>query len=551
MTRYYALIFLLGLQLSGCAYYFGNRWENRILTAEKGAEAPQERSMAQGPQIPGEEANPRHTLVDFFANKDLGEWGLHNKVDPPRVILAKLSRRQDIQEVNDWLMAKKPWGHAGSTWAGNKNGDYDFTMIGLAAVLMRFGPDTTLLYPQTAEHLARNLLLPPKNKPHTWTPRMLKGMKDTENHILMTNISAYFREVWLNMAYQEENEDKISEIEQFLQQYLNKMGRTGFFEFNADPYCGYTLTTLVILEEFAASDRLRQQTRLVLDQANWQLALGSLGLRRYPPFRRRRERASRPELDAHPHAAMMRAWMLKAEGLDVTTEAIPHARHQALIAHLGSYIPPFKVMAWIRETPREFAAAMGHGYHSSPEIYSGGPGWLLSAGGVERQKVDQLAARPTVLFLNDGATDLNQCFYLSSPNDPKTWNHTGVHERFAVTPGFLHVPDQYKPEVEAFGWEIYRPWKERNFRIAATTGPAFALLAVFPDWEGSGEALARALGNANPRDSLKSTFQFPEGKKYLYDLKARHDQWVITQINEYPANRKIDLWPRLELYYPK
>ena len=86
--------------------------------------------------------------------------------------------------------------------------------------------------------------------------------------------------------------------------------------------------------------------------------------------------------------------------------------------------------------------------------------------------------------------------------------------------------------------------------VQTTTGPEVALMAVFPDWKGSGEGLAKALANANPREKLPHRFHFPKGKVYEYDLTAPRDKWVITKINEYPANRQFDLWPRLELHFP-
>ncbi len=87
---------------------------------------------------------------------------------------------------------------------------------------------------------------------------------------------------------------------------------------------------------------------------------------------------------------------------------------------------------------------MGHGLQSTPEIYSGGHDYLISAGGVQRGKASQLVAHPTVLFLPDKVMHLDSCFYLPGNGEMKNWNNTGVCDYFACGPQPVHIHDMYK-----------------------------------------------------------------------------------------------------------
>ena len=58
-------------------------------------------------------------MISFWAEKDLPAWDIHGaKVDAPRILMAKLIKGVDVEQVNDYLLnvANKPWSESGSTW---------------------------------------------------------------------------------------------------------------------------------------------------------------------------------------------------------------------------------------------------------------------------------------------------------------------------------------------------------------------------------------------------------------------------------------------------
>ena len=199
-------------------------------------------------------------------------------------------------------MEAEPVGRSGTSSFTNKKGDYDFTEIILCSLLYMFGDQPELLYPETRDHLLNHLMIDVGNKSRTRAPRTLGIVGETENHVLMTETSRYLKNQWIfthgNPDPQYDNNR--NGLETFLSNYLEEMAKTGFFEFNSDPYMGYTLTALLTLHAWADSDLLKKQTINILHEANFKYLLSSYNFRRYPPFRRRMEKAQNPELDKHP-----------------------------------------------------------------------------------------------------------------------------------------------------------------------------------------------------------------------------------------------------------
>ena len=75
---------------------------------------------------------------------------------------------------------------------------------------------------------------------------------------------------------------------------------------------------------------------------------------------------------------------------------------------LLSYQLPDQIVDWVKNKPLQYFIQMGHGAKASPEIYSGGPGFLISAGGVYQGKRSLIVARPITLLIGDDAQNLNE-----------------------------------------------------------------------------------------------------------------------------------------------
>ena len=92
--------------------------------------------------------------------------------------------------------------------------------------------------------------------------------------------------------------------------------------------------------------------------------------------------------------------------------ALTGRHHVALWACWAPYRLPDETARWVLEKPGDYFVRMGHGPGGSPEVYSGGPGYLISGGGVNRGKASLLVARPITLILDDGAKDLSEVLHL-------------------------------------------------------------------------------------------------------------------------------------------
>ena len=271
----------------------------------------------------------------------------------------------------------------------------------------------------------------------------------------MTEGSRYLKNRWLQLHGNSDPkyDNESNGLETFLLEHLGHMEKAGFHEYNSRPYIGYTLTALLNLQSFAGPKVSAAATR-ILDRANWEYALGSFGNRRFPPFRRQPRRSVDTDLDGDYHSAMIRTWM-SLQSSEPAVTSLLSGDHQALWVPFTSYRLPDTTVAWIERKPHEYYVRMGHGHDGSPEIYSGAPGFLISAGGVARDRFNQAVARPTTLMLNDGSDDLSQLLQLSgTAEDFREWNNTGVYERFAVAQQ-VSVPPQWQAAEVDGGWSLF------------------------------------------------------------------------------------------------
>jgi len=221
------------------------------------------------------ESTSRGSIPDFVAAAKSGA---------ARTAIAKLHEGVDVQEVNAWLQAARPERNIGSTWSLHW-GDHDFTMVGMTTLLYLFGDQPDLLYPETIEALFEHILIVEGGDPLYTVPRSMGLVIDTENHHLMTEGSRYLKNQWLMEHGQggPEHDNRTNGLEQWLIEYCHEMRDMGCWEYNSNPYVGYTLHGLSNLEAFAASEELSRAARHVLDLMNYRYVLGSQGLRRAPP----------------------------------------------------------------------------------------------------------------------------------------------------------------------------------------------------------------------------------------------------------------------------
>ena len=477
-----------------------------------------------------------------YAEQPLLNFAKKGKGGGARSLLGRLLLRRELAEANAYILAAQPWGVTGTSGWQNPKGDYDFESTVFTTILWLFGEDAATLTPAAREHLLQVLLTEDGNTYRATAPHTFGLFEETENHLLMTEGSRYLKNRWLQThGNASPRYDNVANgLEDKLLALIAAMRTAGFHEFNSQPYIGYTMLGLLNLEAFA-SDRLRASARDLLDAMNWSYALGSYQLRHFPPMRRRIEYAGMTSLTAGYQTAYMTAWLSYAKSpVDLPKLAGGGATH-ALIGACLPYRPPDAVVRLIFDKAPGYFVQLGHGAEACPEVYSAGPGYLLSAGGVQRGKGSVIVARPITLLLDDGATDLAQVFHLAGPGkDFRQWNNTGVHENFACAAGPVHVPARYTA-VQAMGpWRIFTVGPGRLLAVYST--PELGLLAIFPD-TAPAELLASIL-RANPAEpALQHEFVFPDGRKLAYDLLSQPNQWVMVSAAGKSLDRDFDRWP--------
>jgi hypothetical protein len=277
---------------------------------------------------------------------------------------------------------------------------------------------------------------------------------------------------------------------------------------------------------------------------NWNYALGSNRLHHFPPFRRRFEYAGMTSLTAGYQTAYMTAWLSFAPTpLELPGLAKGGETH-AIIGACLPYRPPDAVVRMLFDKSAGYFVKIGHGLEACPEIFSAGPGYVLSAGGVSRGERSVIVARPITLLLDDAAEELKDVIHLAGPGENfRQWNNTGVAENFACAAGPVQVPARFVATETKGAWRVFALGHGAVAAIYST--PGLGLIAMARDTTPAD--FLQALVTANPDEaSLAHEFVFPAGRKLTYDLKSPSNRWVMISDAGKNLDREFGRWPLLD-----
>jgi hypothetical protein len=443
--------------------------------------------------------------------------------------------------MNEYLLKQKATGTGGSRWLLNPKGGYDFNAMAFTPLLFLFDDKPELLYPGTKKHLAENILTIEgagfsRNVPYL-------PLQDSENHVLMTESSRYLKNQWLwkNGNNSPEYDNRNNGVEAGLKEYLEEIVTNGVYEFNSDPYLGYTYSSLLNLNAFATGG-VKDLATKILDMINWQYALNSYKFKHFPPYRRLFKDNFSKEIVSDYHSVMLMVWAGFYN--DSLKTDILQGKHVALWAAMLPYRPADKVMEWTLNKPNGYFIKMGHGYNSCPEICSGDKSYLLSAGGSNLGGRSMIMSKPTVLFQDDDARALKEIFHAYGPGeDFINWNNTGVYEDFSCTKGMVHIPVGKKAVLSSEEWQIFNITEGIFLAVYSQKELGIMVIVRAPT---AREGLEAIVMN-NPDIKLYPTqFKHPNGNFIEYDLDSPKDTWVIKRVNEKDVNRKFDRWPFFE-----
>ena len=487
------------------------------------------------------------SVVGDWAEMPMADWENDGKTTAPRILLARLYAQKYIPETNKVIQSLVPRGVTGSQWLLNPQGDYDFTLTTLTTILFLFGDNPDLLYPETKDHLVHVLLTESGSKFRKHVPHSLGLFIDTENHILMTEGSRYLKNQWLNAhgnsSAQFDNAQNGMELR--LHNFLCGLTSMGLYEFNSLPYIGYTIAALLNLEAFG-SEQIRSDARQVLDYMNWCYALGSLELNHFPPMRRRYEKAGIRDFASNYHTAFMTTWLhFLPDTFPIPSRDLVPAH--TLVASCMPYRPADDAVKWQFNKGNGYFVQFGHGPGATPELYTAGENYLLSAGGANRGKNSHIVPRPMCLLLKDGAKTVEETVHLYGPSDDyMKWNNTGVFQNLAVAAGSVHVPKHFHPVTVQGNWAAYS--LQDSITLIVYSSEDFGLFLVEENVV-TKELFESIISLNSDEVKLKSSFIFHNQKVIQYDVNAPHRFWVMQSENGNELNRKVDTWPLMNGFF--
>ncbi len=539
LLRHCVLFMLLPFCMASCTYYLG---PNQLTRHFKAVPATNPAVYDYNSSYNAKsDLDKRDSIIDKYAQMAIPEKRTVLDRDLVRIILGKLAEGKDVQQINDFIISLKPWAGHGSTGPFNKLGDYDFTEITWCSLLYLYGNEPALLYPKTRDHLVNVLIENSGAKPSLRMPGTARLFRETENHILMGEVSRYLKNQWLfehgdtSLAYNNARNG----LEKWMLNHLDEKFRGGFYEFNSNPYSGYSFQALNTLFSFTHSDTVRHAVNKVLNELMFEFALSSNNLTRYPPYRRQPHRASYKGFDWDPLSSIVRVLVARKTGGYFPI----HEKQHGLITKLLHYSLTDELLNLLEHKNTGYFAMLGHGRKGSPEIYTGGAGFVLSAGGVQRGAISQLAARPTLLILNDHVSNTDSCFSLCSKGKMQHWNNTGVYDGFACANQPVHIPPQYKAVKDSGNWQLFYSAASK-LNIVTYSEKKLGLLLVVP----GNESLVtfNQLIADNKTFNLQHKIRIPSGL-ISYRTNSSKNKWVITRYMDVKLPRHFDKWQRLNV----
>lgn len=597
-----------------------------------------------------------NTVSDIFQEK-INKKKNKNKEESTEFKLAHIlnSLHTDNSERWEKAQAKICGTTRGDEGLGTSNilfkASYDFDLLSLTTILYQFGSFGSVtpgrLGEQAEQHMLNTLMQfdnvqegqvirgdpsflrildLEENSYHLGCPGTGGFIEESENHTWMILSSLYLIYAYkMNHPQLDQNQivveteggkrltnQEVKEnIEKRILAFLDYTKNSGFYEFNSRPYVAFTLHALLNLEAFSPSEEIKEKAREVLDFLNLSYAVSSYNGKRFPPFCRNINKAKEVSLSFCHHSTYFTVWAQTPHAS--TQEYLEHnSRFQyATIAASLPYRPKQEIIDLMKQKESDYLAKVGHGPKASPEIYYGGNGVLISAGGVKVSgDCGEVVVRPITIILDDGKENLKQVHRLGDivteeeyrekhdilsfmkpgfSSDCSSFNNTGVYEKFACSRAKYFGADGAKAVCSSDKEEIrsqlktpplqYGKWKifdlgnsflavyktEKNntlidrLKKQSENIGDLGLMAIFDKNDlgeiSSEQLIVDIIENNSDEVNLQNEFIFPyTGKKLTYDVDAPANQWVMISEQEQGQepklfNRDFGTWGLLDLNF--
>jgi len=395
------------------------------------------------------------SLLSYWADQTLPEWqGWESKdsfiakptgpakVAYPNIALAKLAADKDIENVNESLVNADAYSGVGSHVPILRDGDYDFSLFILTAIAHEFW-NTPQLATSTKVHLAKNLL---NQEGPVETPEYIYGyFPETENHVLMTEISRYLKNQLVTsegMQYRSRElpksayNNETNGVKEFLLEYMKEILSTNFDEYNSKPYEVYTLSSVQTLYEYATDPEMKTAAQNVLDYHALRYALQSMDLRRIVPFRRQAKHIGLDYVYERDAGAARYALLVGNQASTSAAQKRQLQNRARSILAVGSYDIPNEIKDLMISTSDN--PYLYWSFYDNAEIVHREENFLISAGGIYHNKyrfpffshMDGLP-RQTVVMFKQGSTLISDMIRFEGAPDIKKRNNTCVFVNFA------------------------------------------------------------------------------------------------------------------------
>jgi hypothetical protein len=384
------------------------------------------------------------SVLKYHANLKLVTYNRESGKSFPVRALAKLKLGIEVQEVNAAILSPntKPYALTGTDFTALspfcvRRGDYDFSLRGWVSLIYEMWDRPELLYPETKQKILDVLLTEKGN--NISTHKTFCGfvkIKETENHILLTEGSRYLTNQLLKRILKQNGED-YSEYDNnkngmttFILKDLKKFLLHDFEEYNSRPYQKITLSGIHTIYEYAEDAAVKEMAKMVLDYLTVKFASSSRGLRRVVPFCRQPEH--RKDLDILENDALSSAMALFAGDLtfvkqlpeDVILRDPYHVGYAT-----GSYRVDDMVLDLIFNDTQENREFFQLYHHLGYELYSGNEKYVINAGGKYINQFDAGSdktdgwAVPTSILPTDGGLNKTELIrILGDWRDNKRFN---------------------------------------------------------------------------------------------------------------------------------
>lgn len=476
---------------------------------------------------------------------------------------ARVLKGVEIDKVNEYLLDERfevaKVGTRIKLFGGlcKRYGDYDFVLQELIRIAYH---GKGVLSNAAYDRLLNELLSQKGNQHYTHFAMGICGrkIKDTENHVLMTEVARYLT----NQLMLDETEDEYYDNEKngfndWMIDHLEYFFKHGFSEINSKPYAGYTIQTLLNLYDYARDERVKKSSRVLLDYLAMKYAMESSEGRRYPTFRRQYSRYLDERLDVADYmSAAMMIWAgqydyLNHSDIDLSNSALPYGDRIALNISLSSYRPHEYVYQHLFN-PAESLQFYDFDHKGMQVVYKNAD-YVISGGGVHRRlfppfsMLNDVLAAPTMIIPAKKGRMLNEMIYFLGYNKEKKRSNLCVNKNFMC--GFnLHIPKEFENcHVDDIGeWSFYdftepkcsdSPYTglkmavyKRNIKHRVhrrTKGKNFGLVEVSNDEMGINEFIEKVSKN-NPR-------RFPRGRT-SYTMSTG----VVLDVNLDPGKGKYN-----------